>query len=158
MLIDTSCKWLQTCPKWYGHLNINRDLARMGAYWGYNFHRSCYNGPLKCGIWVLTREWAFAWDTTVAENRLLMVNYFYLLRLQVFLIQESRHIPPAPLPVWVWPVGVARGSVLPLRRMKTEMMMLSWREVEGRGRGEGELWSLKEGRDTSTVYSNNSSR
>ena len=28
-------------------------------------YRSCYSGPLKCGTWALTQEWALAWDTTV---------------------------------------------------------------------------------------------
>ena len=29
-------------------------------------YRSCYIDPLKLGTWVLTREWALAWDTTVS--------------------------------------------------------------------------------------------
>ena len=50
----------------------------MGAYPGYNFYTLIYIeaatiNPLKCGTWVLTWEWAFAWDITV----IITIYYYY---------------------------------------------------------------------------------
>ena len=42
-------------PAW----TLTRDIFSIRLY------RSCYIDCLKCGTWVLTREWALAWDTTV---------------------------------------------------------------------------------------------
>ena len=50
----------------------------MGAYQylGYNLciHKGCYIGPLKCGIWALTQEWALAQDTMVFVTELAIIT------------------------------------------------------------------------------------
>ena len=51
----------------YRSVPTSRDF---GAYSEYKLYRSFYMymyiDPLKCGTWVLTREWALARDTTSA--------------------------------------------------------------------------------------------
>ena len=46
-----------------------KQKARSGLCYSLaiRLYRSCYSGPLKCGTWALTREWALARDTTVVQ-------------------------------------------------------------------------------------------
>ena len=56
----------------HGHLNITRNFGpRRHLTWditSIHLYRSCYIDPLKWAIWTLTREWAFARDTTVHND------------------------------------------------------------------------------------------
>ena len=55
----------------HGHLNTTHDWPAWVLTWDINiiayiyYYGSSYIDPLKCGTWVLTQEWALAWDTTV---------------------------------------------------------------------------------------------
>ena len=57
----------------------------MGAYPGYNFHM------LKFSTWVLTREWALAWDTMVATHyacQCIVANKLAIIILAVHELQD----------------------------------------------------------------------
>ena len=43
-------------------MSVTRDQNSIRLY------RSCYSDPLKCGTWMLTREWALARDTMVCTG------------------------------------------------------------------------------------------
>ena len=65
----------------HGRLNITRNFGPHGCLPGIKIQdRSCYSGPLKCGIWVLTQEWALAQDTTVLYNLSLLFQEVHVLQ------------------------------------------------------------------------------
>ena len=89
-------------------LNITRDFWPAWALtWDQNsirLYKSCYynSGPLKCGTWALTQEWALAQDTTVTFSIIIIMetatkredNLYYLHRSsqQLPVSRSSRHV------------------------------------------------------------------
>ena len=90
-------------------LNIPRDFWPAWALtWDQNsirLYTSCYSGPLKCGTWALTREWALAQDTTITVIFSIIIiimeiatkgedNLYYLHRSsqQLPVSRSSRHV------------------------------------------------------------------